>query len=190
MNLTDLNPEFREKLEALLAACAERGVIMKPYSGLRSPIEQGKLWRQSRPSWKVRAKIKSLDDRGAHYLAACLDKAGPANGPHVTNAYGGLSWHNWGEAVDCYWEVNGRANWNPNTGGELNGYRIYGALAERFGLTSLGHTSGWDWVHVQLRPESSPAKLFTLLEVNDHLEDLSEGQSSLLVPHHSDELLG
>ena len=190
MNSTNLNPEFKERLEALIAACAERGVIMKPYSLYRDPVEQGRLWRQSRPSWKVRQRIKMLDDKGAHFLARCLDEAGPAHGPHVTNAYGGLSWHNWGEAADCYWEVNKRASWDVDKNNPRNGYTVYGALAERYGLTSLGHTSGWDWVHVQLRRESSPSKLFTLLEVNDHLEDFSEGQRSLLIQPHSDGLLG
>jgi len=190
MNSTKLNPEFNERLEALLEACAERGVIMRPYSGYRGCIEQGKLWRQSRPSWKVRQKIAWLEERGAHYLAECLDRAGPTSGPHVTNAYGGLSWHNFGEAADCYWEVDGRANWSTKEGGNQNGYSIYGALAGRYGLTSLGNEYGWDWVHVQLRPESSPSKIYSILEVNDHLEGFAEGQSSLLIPPHFDGRLG
>lgn len=190
MNSTNLNPEFKERLEALVDACAQRGVIMKPYSLYRDCVSQGKLWRQSRPSWKVRQKINWLEERGAYYLAECLDKAGPTSGPHVTNAYGGLSWHNFGEAADCYWEVDGRANWSTTEGGNQNGYSIYAALAERYGLTSLGYTAGWDWVHVQLRPESSPARLYDILEVNDLLEDFSSTQRSPLIQPHSDGLLG
>jgi len=174
MNLTNLNPEFKERLDNLVEACAERGVIMRPYSLYRDPIEQGKLWRQSRPAWQVRAKIKELHKKRAHYLADCLDRAGPTHGPHVTNAYGGLSWHNWGEAADCYWEVDGRAVWSTKEGDSQNGYKIYSELAERFGLTSMGKVHGWDWVHVQLRPESSPAKVYSLLEVNSLLADWNE----------------
>lgn len=186
MNSTNLNLEFKERLDHLLYACEDRGVIMKPYSLYRDPVEQGKLWRQSRPSWKIREKIKFLEDRGAYFLADCLDRAGPQHGPHVTNAYGGLSWHNWGEAADCYWEVDGRAVWDTNLYGDMNGYKIYAELAGRSGLTSMGQEYGWDWVHVQLRPESSPAKIYSLLEVNDLLEDFSEGQSSLQLPLHFD----
>lgn len=188
MNSTNLNPEFKHRLELLIQACADRGVIMKPYSLYRDPVEQGKLWRQSRPSWKVREKISFLRKRDAHFLADCLDRAGPTSGPHVTNAYGGLSWHNWGEAADCYWEINGRAVWDTEYLGDLNGYKIYAELAGRFGLTSMGQLYGWDWVHVQLRPETSPAKLFNILEVNDHLEDFYEGQNNLQLQLHFDEL--
>jgi len=186
MNSTNLNPEFNERLEHLVDACEQRGVIMKPYSLYRDPVEQGKLWRQSRAGWVVREKIKFLRDRGAYFLADCLDKAGPAHGPHVTNAYGGLSWHNWGEASDCYWEIDGRAVWDTDYLGDQNGYKIYAELAGRSGLTSMGQEYGWDWVHVQLRRESSPSKVYGLLEVNDHLEDFSEGQNNLQLPLHFD----
>lgn len=190
MNSTNLNPEFEERRNHLLDACAARGVIMRPYSNYRDAVEQGKLWRQSRPSWQVRAKIAWLRERGAYYLADALDSAGPTSGPHVTNAYGGLSWHNWGEASDCYWEINGRAVWDTDYLGERNGYKIYAELAGRSGLTSMGQQYGWDWVHVQLRPESSPSKLYSILEVNDHLEDFAEAQNNLQLPLHYDELLG
>ena len=188
MTSTPNNPEFDFRLNNLIEACAQRGVIMKKYSGYRDPVEQSALWRQSRPSWKVRAKVNQLRDAGAYFLADCIDKAGPSSGPHVTNAYGGMSWHNFAEAADCYWEVNGRAIWDV-TDDPQNGYRVYGALAERYGLTSLGHEYGWDWVHVQLRPETSPHKLYDLLEINDRLEDFYEGLNNPLALHHSDGLL-
>ncbi len=162
---------------------------MKPYSLYRDPIKQSGLWRQSRPSWQVRAKIEELHSKGAHFLADSIDLAGPSSGPHVTNAYGGLSWHNWGEASDCYWQVNGRAVWDTEIMGNQNGYKIYSELAEEHGLYSMGKMYGWDWVHVQLRPESSPSKVYGLLEVNDHLGGFSEGQSNLQLPLHFDEQL-
>lgn len=182
MNSTNLNPEFQQRLEDLLINCEHHGVIMKPYSLYRDTVEQGALWRQSRPNWKVRQKVKWLRDRDAHFLADSIELAGPSSGPHVTNAYGGLSWHNWGEAADCYWEVDGRAVWSTTQGGAMNGYKMYATLAEEHGLTSLGKKYGWDWVHVQLRPESSPAKIYSITEVNDRLEDFAAGLDSRQLP--------
>lgn len=184
MNSTNLNDVFLHRLNNLIDGCRREGVIMKPYSLFRDVDEQNRLWRQSRPSWKIREKIKFLEDRGAYFLADSLDRVGPQNGPHVTNAYGGLSWHNWGEAADCYWELDGRAVWDTELYGEDNGYRIYAELAESCGLTSMGQEYGWDWVHVQLRPESSPARLYSIQEVNDRLEDFSSNLDSPQLPLH------
>lgn len=164
MNLT---PEFNRLFKKLLTACKEEGIIMKPYSIYRTLDEQNKLWRQSRSGRTINKKIEFLRDNGAFTLAESLERVGPSNGAHSTNAYGGLSWHNWKEAVDCYRQINGKAVW------ETEHYKRYGELATELGLTSLGVEYGWDWVHVQLRPESSPLKLYSLKEINDYLEEVS-----------------
>lgn len=179
-----MNQQFLDRRDHLIDLCANEGVHMVPYSNFRGLDEQNRLWRQSRPSWKIREKIDFLRDRGAHYLADSLDRVGPSSGPHVTNAYGGLSWHNWGEASDCYWSVDGRAVWDINIGGRDNGYKVFARLAGEAGLTSLGYEYGWDWVHVQLRHESSPAKLYSVEEVNDRLIDFYEGPDSRQLPLH------
>ena len=92
----DLVPDFAAQMEAVQAACKARGVDMRPFFTARHPVEQGGLWRQSRSGSEVRAKIASLIDAGAPYLAQCIVDAGSQSGRWATNAIPGLSWHQWG----------------------------------------------------------------------------------------------
>lgn len=148
-SLTDLTKEFQPKAERLLGLCAERGVIMRPYFTLRDPITQSKLWRQSRSLEEIEAKIKFLIAQNALYLANCLEAAGPQSGKWATNALPGESWHQWGEAIDCFWVVNGTAEWSTSLGGDDNGYHVYARIAKELELTPLGPTRIQDWAHVQ-----------------------------------------
>lgn len=150
-DLSRLAPEFRESVEVLLKRCLDRGVEMVPYCTIRTPAEQARLWRQSRSGATVRAKIAEFR-KSAPFLAAVLGGVGPQFGRHVTNAPPGLSWHQWGEAVDCYWLVEGKAEWSARRQGAKNGYRIYAGEAEST-PTAL-EAGGWwtslkDWPHVQ-----------------------------------------
>lgn len=154
--------DFLEKFDALVLDCAEAGVIMKPVIGIRDPVTQGKLWRQSRLSSEVKHKIAELRADGCTFLAACIDKAGPCDGPHVTNAIPGLSWHQWKAAMDSVWLREGKICDNATIDGAKNGYRIFAAKAEAHGLTSLGPTSLGDWEHVQLQKESGPHKIHSM----------------------------
>ena len=153
-----LVPEFRQAIEQLLQRCEARGCTMRPYMGIRTPLEQAKLWRQSRSIEQIRAKIKEFRQADAHFLADCLEKAGPQNGRHVTNAPPGLSWHHWGEAVDSFWLVDSEAEWSATKKvNGLNGYRVYAEEAEELGLTAGGlWTNFKDWPHVQLQAAPSP----------------------------------
>lgn len=159
-----LEPAFADKLKDLLSALAERGVIMRPYFGVRDPVTQGKLWRQSRSATAVSAKIVSLRQNDAHYLADAIEKAGPSNGPWATNAIPGYSWHQYGSAMDCVWMRNGVEEWSVDLDGDKNGYRVYAAEAPNHGLTSL--SSIGDWAHVQLSAANSPAGQYTLQEID------------------------
>lgn len=153
-----LEPQFRHEVESLLAACGRISITMVPYFTLRTPYEQARLWRQSRPRPIIDTKVAELRAMGAPYLAGVLESVGSQNGPHVTNALPGASWHQWGEAVDCYWQVNGDAEWCPTkkVNGK-NGYQEYARIAKRLGLNAGGYwTSIKDWPHVQLSPKDSP----------------------------------
>lgn len=158
VTLDGTDPGFRHQVEILLAECLKSGVEMRPYAALRKPQDQAKLWRQSRSIEQIEAQVKGLRAADAPYLADVLEEVGPQHGPHVTNALPGLSWHQWGEAVDCFWALNGQAEWSTSKlVNGLNGYRFYADRAKAQGLTAGGF---WprlkDWAHVQLRPESSP----------------------------------
>ena len=60
---------------------------------------------------------------------------GPQKGDPVTNAIPGLSWHQWGEAVDCFWVVNNKAVWDLETVvNGLNRFMVYANEAKKLGL--------------------------------------------------------
>ena len=103
-DLIYLQPKLQEQVRELLDACIARGVEMRPYCTVRDPLDQAKLWRQSRTTTTIATQIKKLRDEKAYYLADCLTNVGPQDGRHVTNAIPGLSWHQWGLAVDCFWK--------------------------------------------------------------------------------------
>lgn len=168
ISLDGLDPDFSASLEACIAHCAARSVVMVPYFGIRTPVQQGALWRQSRSGQEITAKTAELRAKGAPYLADAIEAAGPQHGPHVTNAVPGYSWHQWGEAMDCYWLNNGKAEWSTDVGGASNGYRIYADQATKDGLTAGGYwQSIKDWPHVQKRKAASPvASGLTATQIN------------------------
>jgi hypothetical protein len=172
--IEDLIPEYQPRALTLLEKCQARGIEMQPYNTLRSPFEQAKLWRQSRSKQKVHAKIAQLRSLGADFLAFCLESVGPQpTGPPVTDAPPGLSWHQWGEAMDCFWLVNGDDEWSTERKvNGLNGYRVYAEEAKQMGLTPGGLWQNFkDWPHVQLKPQGSPDDLMPLTDINRIMEE-------------------
>jgi hypothetical protein len=171
-DLQPLVPEFRAKVEELLAKCRQRGVEMRPYFAIRTPFDQAKLWRQSRTREEIQDKIASFRTGGADFLAHCVDSVGPQNGAHVTNAPPGYSWHQWAEAVDCVWIVGSKAEWSTTRKvNGVNGYRVYAEEARTLGLTAGGFwTSFKDWPHVQLRAAGSPDKLMPLKDIDAEMK--------------------
>lgn len=155
MDLRDLTAEFRPRVDVVLEDCAARGVEMRPFFTIRSPHEQARIWRRSRTGGQIGRAIARLRDAGAPWLADVLDGVGPQYGNWGTNALPGQSWHQYGEALDCYWLVDGEVSWDT-TDAPDNGYRIYAQEAEANGLTSLGPSIG-DWAHIQWRPDAAPA---------------------------------
>lgn len=159
-----LDPQFRIKLHNLLTDCGTVGVIMRPYFGVRHPVVQGKLWRQSRDKARIDAEIATLRANKCNYLADCIVKAGPSSGPWATNAIPGLSWHQYGDATDCEWLRNGVVEWSTDVDGDKNGYKIYAAKAAAHGLTNLIGIG--DAGHVQGDPHGSPQAIYTLQQID------------------------
>lgn len=172
-DLKPLVPEFREKVEALIANCRNRGVEMRPNEALRDPWRQARLWRQSRTIQQITDKIAELASKGAPYLADILKNVGPQHGPHVTGSPPGFSWHQWAEACDCFWVVNGHAEWSEKKKvSGLNGYAVYAEEAGRLGLDAGGLWPKFkDWPHVQFRSAASPAKLFTVPQIDAKMKE-------------------
>jgi hypothetical protein len=131
---------------------------MVPSQTVRTPEQQAKLWRQSRSLVEINQAIATLRNSGASYLAEVLDSVGPQHGDEVTKVLPGNSWHQWGEALDCFWEVNGAAVWSTTKKvNGLNGYQVYAAEAKALGLTAgLLWTTFKDAPHVQLRADDNP----------------------------------
>jgi peptidoglycan L-alanyl-D-glutamate endopeptidase CwlK len=150
-HLENLRPEFREKVEILLANCRKQGVVLRPFYGVRSLDEQARLWRQSRSRAEIERAIAFLQKQAAPKIAEILESVGPQIGRWATNALPGESWHQWGEAVDCfvYDEEAKKAVWSA----KHEGYRIYGEEARKLGLVSGYFWQSQDAVHVQLRAE-------------------------------------
>jgi len=171
-DLTLLVPAFRTQVDRLIEHCASRGVAMRPYMSLRTPLEQAKLWRQSRSSEEIQAKMAEFRTAGADYLAECIHAVGPQHGDPVTNAAPGLSWPQWGEAVDCFWVVGGQAEWSTKKlVNGLNGYRVLAEEAKALGLDPGGLWRSFpDWLHVQLRTDASPLKTMSLKQVSVEMQ--------------------
>lgn len=172
IDLNTLVPGFKAKVEQLLTNCADAGYPMQPTFAIRTPLEQAKLWRQSRTTDVVNQKIAELRSQDADFLADCIVNAGPQNGAHVTNAIPGASWHQFGEAVDCVWILNGKFNWSTDLlfNGK-NGYAVYTQQAKALGLNAGGLWKSFkDWPHVQLRGANSPLNSLTLKQINDTMK--------------------
>lgn len=151
--LLNLEAQFQKAVRDMLAECRNAGFELRPYMTLRSPDEQARLWRQSRALEEIRAEIDRLRNGGATFLAACIERVGPQAGRHVTNALPGLSWHQWGEAVDCVVIENGKAVWDT----KHPGWKAYGEAARRAGLEAgMFWKSFKDFPHVQKRKDASP----------------------------------
>lgn len=167
-DLTLLHPDLRTKIPELVASCRARGFEMRPNAGLRDPFEQARLWRQSRSIEEITAKIAAFEAAGAAFLAHCLRSVGPQHGDPVTGALPGYSWHQWGEALDCFWLQGGRAEWSTRKlVGGANAYHVYADEAEALGLTPGGRWKKLkDWPHVQLRADSGPGKSLSVLEID------------------------
>jgi len=167
-----LIPDFNQKVKTLLQNCLNRGIEMRPNEGLRDPFVQAKYWRQSRTKEVIQAKLQELKNDGANFIAHCIESVGPQHGEPVTNAVPGLSWHQWGEALDCFWVVKGRAVWDLTTVvNGLNGFMVYADEAKKIGLDAgLFWSSLQDSPHVQLRKAASPLKVFTLQQIDAEMK--------------------
>lgn len=164
-----LDKGFAALLSQLLKNCEKKHVVMIPYEKLRSPQLQAEFWVQGRTVDEIQTRIRELKEAKAFFLAKCLETAEIKDGKIITKAPPGCSWHQWGEAVDCYWLKNGSANWNLNIKDEnnQNGYEVYATEAKKLGLEAGFYWKNLiDGVHVQLQPCSSPLNIYSISEIN------------------------
>lgn len=180
-DLNDLTADCRRRINQVTGECYARGVVMKPYDTLRPPREQAKLWRRGRTLAKITAMAEKLLTLNAPYLADLLIDVGPQpDGPRVTGALPGTSWHQWREACDLYWLWDGDAVWTADEfhevdGHRLNGYRLMHEIARACNMTVISYTNRLgkkvtDWPHLQLPLDGSPLKRHDWEYVNDAMQ--------------------
>lgn len=165
-NPARLQPEFWAAYQRALELARNRGITMKPYCMERSIYEQARLWRQSRSTAEVQTRLRLLESKGAKFMAHVLNAVGPqagAAGRHVT--WVTLGWHQFGEAVDAFWERNGKACWSTSTDGAKNGYKVFRECARAVGLN---HLRG-DYPHIQLRT-GAPLNFMSYTEADELMQ--------------------
>lgn len=167
-----LVPGFKPKVEGLLGALMREGFHLRPFFTLRDPWTQARLWRQSRGIQEVNRAAEMLARERAYFLRQALVEVGPQHGRWATNALPGQSWHQWGEAVDCFVLEGSRAKWSRSH----PGYKRYAELAEGMGLTAgyFWPGSKQDAVHVQVRT-SSVRSLYTWAKIDEEMRNRFAG---------------
>lgn len=108
-DLYDLEPQTQELARRFVSACAKVGIEVLIYCTWRSNAEQDELYKQGRTK----------------------------PGKIVTNARGGMSWHNWKRAFDFVPLVSGKPAWNSTSL-----YKQCGEIGESLGLEWAGRWTG------------------------------------------------
>jgi peptidoglycan L-alanyl-D-glutamate endopeptidase CwlK len=161
--LSDLNAETRHRAGIAQAefACNDTGYELLIYCTYRSPIEQAKLYRQSRSTVEIDRKATMLTDRGFDFLAAILWGVGPQAGrlgSHVTKAGPGESWHQYKLAFDAVPVLGGKLLWDSR-------HLAWAMYGKALSVAKLEWAGTWktfkEFPHAQLRDlKSNPLKQF------------------------------
>ena len=137
--LEDLHPSVAEVAKKHVLRCADEGISLLVYCTLRDPEEQARLYWQGRTAEQVRRRADRLEGAGCPGLADLLMAAGPQEGPKVTFAGPGESYHQYGLAYDCVPMVAGKPEWR--TTGEAGAlWQTVGAAGQACDLEWAG---GW-----------------------------------------------
>jgi peptidoglycan L-alanyl-D-glutamate endopeptidase CwlK len=162
-DLALLDPAFAEAVKEVIQKTQARGVTMVPFFTIRGPGVQAKLWCRSRTPQQIAEEKRKMTLAGAAWLATLLREdygvGHPKRDPNlptsrITNALPGQSWHQWGDAVDCFVQDNkGQPIWS----GTHIGYQVYGDEAKKLGLNAgVFWQSFPDAVHIQRQVAGSP----------------------------------
>jgi peptidoglycan L-alanyl-D-glutamate endopeptidase CwlK len=145
----ELEKQFEQRSHcSLLIYCTERPLR-----------EQAVLYRQSRSWSTIKQKMTKFKARGLAPLADILEQVGPQNGPHVTNAAPGESWHGFGESFDCVPMYAGKCLWSYEA--NKNQWDLMGSIAADLDLHWAGNWKSFrEYPHVQYRIGSNPLKAY------------------------------
>lgn len=163
-SLDDLTPDTAVKAQAMLAGGRRLGLDILVASTLRDLEAQAVLFRTNRTGAEIQVKLDKLRGRGFDYLADVIQRVGPQPDDgrgHLTNAAPGESWHNYGQALDCYPLVHGKlaGDGDPR-------WQLYGQAVEAAGLQWAGRwTTFREMPHAQLGQGSNPLKVLPPMQV-------------------------
>jgi peptidoglycan LD-endopeptidase CwlK len=176
-----LVPLMQTKIQTMLTLTANQGVSVLIYCTYRSINRQNELFVQSRTPEEVAHKIAALEAQGFTFLADSLRITELPNvmQRHVTNAAGGESVHQYGQAADCVpLDKNGHAIWTPTGSGE---WGVFLRAARTVGLIC-----GTDWEtfrdfpHVQLVEASNALDQFISAAEAGRALDFAAGREWLV----------
>jgi len=163
-DLKELKPRFLTLLKRALKACISEECILVPYNTKRDVWQQAKFYRQSRRWVEIRDSIDALKETGAPFLSKVLSDVGPQYGRWATNAPPGFSWHQWGEACDCFVLQDGKAIWDT----DHCGYTRLKEECEKRGLTIFSRK---DPNHCQLK-KHSPSFYYRISTIDERMRKL------------------
>lgn len=173
----NLDNSFRDKVLQLLDTCDRLGYTMYPFCGFRSPQVQACYWGKGRCQEDINHAVNYLLVQKANYLAEIMATVLPDESAEiVTHALPGLSWHQWGGALDCFWLVGEEQEWDHTR--KINGFSGYEIYAKE--ATKLGLTAGFNWetfkdaVHIQFTSNSSPLDIYTWEEIDMKMKELTK----------------
>lgn len=185
--LDGLDKEFLQRAQTLLTNLQDKGIYMVPISGVRTLEEQAKNWRKGRSLFEIKKKIFSLRKSQGNYIADVIEHVGPQmDKDKVTNAIPGFSWHNWGQALDCYVCYEGDKKKLIFNGNDplfksyaLERYKAYAIEAVKLGLTAGYYFPMKDMPHIQLN-KKEVNKIYGIPYVNDYFKSSSKNSITCL----------
>jgi len=161
-----LEKEMQQPVLDFVQKCMDQSILVQPYLGRRTIQYQNLLYTQTRSPSDIQKKAYALRVQGMPYLADQLQQTKPQDGLRVTNAVGGLSWHNWGLAVDFFvHNGDGKPQWKKSL------YPEAGLIAKDLGFTWGGDFKKMpDFGHIQW-PCKEVLEIHSPQHVNDFFEE-------------------
>lgn len=167
-SLEDLDSEVKNLAQRVVEICVGAEIDLLIYCTLRPLEDQARLYRQSRSRQTIEKKIDDFHSRGYGFLANILESVGAQNGPHVTNAAPGESFHNYGLAFDAVPLLGGKCCWEYASNRPL--WESYGEAVRQCGLEWAGDwTSFREYPHAQLGAGGNPLRMHDPEEIRELL---------------------
>ena len=150
-DLKNLNPIFRDTARGILRTLKREGWEFWILGVNRSPLNQARLWCQSRTHATRLRAIEWLHQNEAPYLAATLQRAHEEDprGPHRTNQLPGFSLHQYGLAVDVAWVGPDGELQTITKAGVPDAYKRLRAVVETAGAWHGSRFVRREWDHFQ-----------------------------------------